>query len=442
MRGELMPGKPMCIIVWLSGNVNQTAALQYNAANMAEIFLQIKVDQARRFLLLHQHLLPPRQLKGKSGILNFIQHVGCIQFDPVNVIGRNPDLVLQARIKDYQPEMLYNLLYRDYQLFDGWDKQSSVCRVEDWPYFARHHQRMMTEYWETGKPESKLAKELLEHIRGNGVHDPIHSKNRETILWNWGRPARLERAALEILFAVRKVHIADRVGNRRIYDLTERLMPPNILEQPDPNATLEEYHDWHVLRRIGGLGLAQAGSSEYWLGIQHMKSPERKATLERLTADHRIYPVSIAELPGKTFYVRREDVPILESTLSYSQAEPKASFLAPLDNLLWDRKLLSWIFGFDYVWEVYKKAEVRKYGYYTLPVLYGERFVARMEPSFNRKSKTMTIKDWWWEAGIKPGKEMKAALNQCLAEFMGYLGAEKLNLSDHVRTDRSLAWMK
>lgn len=395
--------------------------------------MSISQLQARRFLLSHQKLLPPFQLEAPQGVLDFIQHVGSIQFDPVNVVARNPDLVLQARVRDYRPSVLHDLLYRQYLLYDAWDKQSSICLTSDWAYFSRHRLRMEKLYWNTDKPESRLAVELLEKIRLHGHEKAVKESNGTKVKGDWGFQVRVERAALEILYAVRKIHIADRVGSRRIFDLTEKLLPADLLRQPEPNPTLEDYHDWHVFRRIGGLGLARSGASEYWLGIQHMKAPERKISLERLLKNGKIISVQINELPGKLFYLRSDDLGDLELSAGRVEGQPEASFLPPLDNLLWDRKLISLLFGFDYTWEVYKKPQDRKYGYYTMPVLYGDRFIARMESAHDRKNHTLVIKNWWWEDDIKPGREMKSAIQACIQRFVEFLGAEKLQLPENLK---------
>ncbi len=386
--------------------------------------IQISRQQARRFLLLHQHLLPPRTLAGKAGIRRFISKVGCIQFDPVNVVGRNPDLVLQARIKEYSPDLLDELLYTDRTLTDGFDKVSSIHLAADWPYFDRFRQRMQEQWWHDGTPESRMAKELLEKIREIGPYDSRQSQNKETVIWNWGRPARRERAALEILLAMNAVGIVRRNGNRRSFDIIERLLPEEIRATPDPNRTLEEYHDWHVLRRIGGLGLAQLSAAEFWLAIQRMKTPERKASLERLLVSGRIKRVEIKELTGKTFFMRTCDLPTLRKAAEKPPEIQQASFLPPLDNLLWDRKLLSWIFEFDYKWEQYTPKEKRKYSHYALPVLYGERFVARADLQMDRKTKTLAINNWWWEDGVKPDSAMRKSLKATIGEFGTYLGTE------------------
>lgn len=103
--------------------------------------LKLTRREARRVLLAQQGLLPPRALAGKAGIINYIRRVGCIQFDPLNIIGRSPEIVLQARVGDFRPAMLAELLYQDRALLDGWDKMMAIYRTEDWPYFRRQRIR-------------------------------------------------------------------------------------------------------------------------------------------------------------------------------------------------------------------------------------------------------------------------------------------------------------
>ena len=117
---------------------------------------------------------------------------------------------------------------------------------------------------------------------------------------------------------------------------------------------------------------------------------------------------------------------------------PSAAFIGPLDNLIWDRDLIRWLFDFDYTWEVYKPAEQRKYGHYVLPVLYGDRFIARVEPIFDRKARVLTLVNWWWEAGVVPDEAMVAALAECLAAFGRYLGAERSGSEAAIVGDRVL----
>ncbi len=397
--------------------------------------------QARRFLLAHQHLRPPRQLHGKAGILEFIRHVGCIQFDPINIVGCNPDLVLQSRVADYRPVLLDELLYTDRQLVDGWDKVSSIHLATDRPYFSRHRALMVEQHGDPTSPPMEIAPAVLQAIRERGPLSPIDLKHTATLDWAWGKPARLARATLDVLYAMGELGVHHRVGTRRVFDLIERLFPAELLAAPDPNETEKDYQDWHVLRRVGGLGLANPSAPEYWQGILGVKGQVRRATLARLVGQGDLVTVAVEDVPRRTFFIRTADLPTLEAAQTDGSSIPRAAVLGPLDNLLWDRDLLRRVFDFDYVWEVYKPAAKRKYGYYVLPVLYGDRFVARFDPALDRQTRTLTITNWWWEEGVQPDQAMQAALVTCFREFMRYLDASRIQLGEEVAGEQTLQWV-
>ena len=397
--------------------------------------------QARRFLLYHQYLSPPRRLKGRDGIRAFVEHVGCIQFDPINVVGRNPDLVLQSRIKNYRPEHLESLLYEDRHLLDGWDKMQSIFDMRDWPYFSRHRALMRKRYGHPSSKSMKTAPEILESLREVGPLSSIDFKRTERLDWSWGQSASVAKACLDVLYVMGEIGIHHKVGTRRIFDLIDRLIPNDVLSSPDPNQTDEEYQDWHVLRRVGGLGLAQAGSSEYWGGVLGVRRKNQRETiLNRLVEHGELLPVSIEGLDGKIFYIRSQDEKILERAGRKSRAKPRAAIIGALDNLMWDRNLIRWIFEFEYVWEVYKPVSKRTYGYYVLPIVFGDRFIGRFDPVMDRDSNALIIQNWWWEEGITPDEIMEVALIECFKEFLSYLGVERLILDDALRTKKDLSW--
>ena len=241
--------------------------------------------RARRFLLAHHALWPPRQIQDKTGILGFFRRVGCIQFDPIDIVGRNPDLVLHARVAGCDRGLLNELLYTDRLLLDGWDKVASIYLATDWPYFARRRVAMRRYHAETerSKPGFEAAPDILQVVRQRGPTSSLDLKDLEEdekVSWSWGRRARLGNAALDTLYDIGEIGIHHRVANRRVFDLTERLLPADLLETPDPNETDEDYQNWHILRRVGGYGLAYAGIGHYWQGILDAKA--RHATLTRL----------------------------------------------------------------------------------------------------------------------------------------------------------------
>jgi uncharacterized protein YcaQ len=403
--------------------------------------LILSKPHARRFLLTHQRLWPPRQLEGKGGIMDFVRHVGCIQFDPINTVGRNPDLVLQSRVTDYRPALLEELQYTDRQLLDGWDKVASIYPTTDWPYFARR--RVAMEAWHAERFElpMEIIPEVIEAIRQRGPLSSIDLKSWEKVEWTWGNQVRLARAALETLYGAGRLVVHHRIGTRRSFELAERALPADLLSAPDPNPTDEAYQDWHVLRRVGGLGLANPRANEYWLGILGVKGAARWAVLARLVERGDLVAVAVDDVPDKTFFVRATDLTTLERVQNEKLPEPQSAIVGPLDNFMWDRDLLRWIFDFDYVWEVYKPAAKRVYGYYVLPVIYGDRFIARFDPAFDKKTRELTINNWWWEEGVEPDESMEAALSVCFRDFVRYLDAGEIRLGEKIVGDKTLCWV-
>jgi uncharacterized protein YcaQ len=389
--------------------------------------LTLSNQEARRFILAHQHLWPPRKIKGKEGILSLFDRLGCIQYDTINIVGRNADLVLQSRVDKYRPNMLEELLYEERKLIDGWDKVASIYSVDDWPYFARKRAAVPGYHAERSQEAMEIAPELLETIRERGPLSSLDFKTDTKTDWFWA-PTSLSRAALEFLYAWGKLAVHHKVNTRRVFDLTERLHPAEILSQEDPNKSEEAYQDWHVLRRIGSKGLATASAGEHWLGIHGVKSPQRKAALRRLVDQEKVIPVSVEGLDNQTLFIRASDLDTLNEAKGGRAPKAQAAFIAPLDNLIWNRKLINSLFNFSYIWEVYKPKAQREYGYYVLPVLYGDRLIGRVDPSFDKKKKILTITNWWWEEGVEPDDAMLNAIARCVKEFGRYLNASSIDI--------------
>jgi len=361
--------------------------------------LSLTLPQARRFLLTHQGLWPPHALTGKSGVLDYIRRVGCIQFDPLNIVGHNPELVLQARVADFSSQ-LQELLYQDRALLDGWDKMRAIYPVEDWPYFGRLRDAARQQFGDDAHPIASVLPQVRAALQARGPLSSIDLGFDRTIDWPWG-PARLARAALESMYNWGELIVHHKVHTRKVYDFARHHLPETLLSAPDPNPTEEAFHDWYVLRRLGGIGLMWDRSGDAWLGMRGIKSPARQAALGRLIQAGQVLEMHVKGI-ARPLYMRRADMPTFQPVLEASDGPSRAAILAPLDNLIWDRRFVEALFGFSYVWEVYKPADERRYGYYVLPILYGDRFVARFEPGRDKKSGALVIKQWWWEPDVTP----------------------------------------
>ena len=401
--------------------------------------LAITKLQARRFVLAHQGLWPPYKLKGKAGVLEHIHRVCCIQFDPLNIVGRNPELVLQARVAGFQTVMLQELLYKNRKLLDGWDKNMSIYSVDDWPWFHRRREAAKRNPGRSPGPVRSILPQVRQALEERGPLSSLDMDFNQTVDWSWA-PTRLARAALESMYWWGELVVHHKVNTRKVYDFSSRHLPEDLLSASDPNVTEEQFHDWYVHRRIGGVGLLWDKSGDAWLGMPGIKSKERKSAISRLVKQGKLVEVSVdgMKLP---LYMRSEDEMLLNKTLDSRTPSSRAAIMAPLDNLLWDRRFVEELFDFTYVWEVYKPAVDRRYGYYVLPILYGDRFVARFEPGQDKKNGTLMIKKWWWEPGVKPSERMRNEIIQCFGQFLNFLGADNLQIENAAIEQAGLDWL-
>ena len=388
---------------------------------------KITKEEARLLLLEYHCLLRPRSLKTDDDIVNLIERLGCIQYDPLDRCGRNADLVLQSRTAGYRPERLYDLLYEKRRLVDGWDKNMSVWAASDWPYMARRRAAFGRRYEGTRRELSDLRRQVLSYLETNPCISSSDIDDRRKIDWSWA-PANVVRAVLESMYHSGELLIHHREGTRKYYAGTGKLLPPSLFGAPEPNPGDDDYDDWQLLRRIGAVGMLQNRSSDALLGTG-LKKEGREAALGRLR-DQGLIEAFIIEGIDDFFY---KSTSVFPYSAAYP-ATPGASFLAPLDNLIWDRKLVEDIFGFEYRWEVYTPKAERRYGYYVLPVICGSGFAGRIEPVFDKKTKTLKIEGWWPEKSFSPAPEDAQAMGLCLSDFAAFLGAEKVETGDYTFT--------
>ena len=335
--------------------------------------LTVTPDQARQFILLRQGLLGEHRFIGKNGAYQYVRQAGCIQFDPVDVCGRNAELTLQSRVKGITRKTLSDLLYRDRLLVDYSDKELSIWPSEDWPYFADYRERCIEHGKQfPGIPE--LEEKAVAYIR---KHGPVSSDTlpiEGTIFWHssmhwsghWDKDSLAARSVLEQLYTDGVLLIHHKTGSRKYYDLADKYLPAELLSAPNPCPDEASWLCWRVKRRIGAVGLLWNRNSTAWLGI-NMATEQRNASFDRLEKDGVITPVQVEGIRFP-LYMLTDDLPLLESvTAGQASLKPRLEFLAPLDPMLWDRKLIEAVWGYRYSWEIYTPVVKRKYGYYVLP---------------------------------------------------------------------------
>lgn len=381
---------------------------------------------ARQFILAKQGLIGPYRFWGKEGAYDYVRQAGCIQYDPVDVCGRNAELTLQSRVKGFRKTMLAELLYQDRLLVDYADKELSIWPVEDWPYFSSYRERSR-KLGKTFKGIAKLRKQAVSYINENG---PVSSDTlpiEGEIYWhssmhwsgNWDKKSQAARSILEQLYTDGELIIHHKNGSRKFYDLAEKHIPSEILSAKNPCRNEYDFLCWRVLRRIGAVGLLWDKNSTAFLGL-YINAETRKKILSDLVLAGKICTVMVEGIKQPFFYLS-EDMDLMNAVITgTADLKPRMSFVAPLDPLMWDKALINSLWDFQYSWEIYTPVVKRKYGYYTLPVVYGDRFVGRIETIIDKERKSLVVKNLWWESDVRKTKKLNNALDKTLKEFAAF----------------------
>jgi len=356
--------------------------------------------------------------------MRVVDRLGSLQFDPLDIAGRNHDLVLLSRVAGYRREWTDALLYgADRRLYEAYNKGLSLLPVAELPWHRLRWDRSGRRHaTETFVAQAALVAELTEKIRIEGELSSIDLPPGEIIEWSW-RPTNAVRAVLEALAFSGRLGIARRQGNRRYYDFLERLFPAELLER---RVDQREQARHHLLSRYRAHGLlGRTGPAELWLGVTDARSkgrgdPTRAELLRDLIETDVLAPVEIEGVRGERFVLTGE-LPMLAAAIAETGIASRSAsagsaglagwrpidgnsagvaFLAPLDPFAWDRDLLRTLFDFDYLWEVYVPEAKREWGYYVLPILYGERLIGRIEPRIDRRAGTLEIRGLWLEPGF------------------------------------------
>jgi len=394
--------------------------------------LSISGDHARRFLVSRQLLDPPRCLPAEpESVLRVVERLGSVQFDPVEVPGaRSHDLTFHARITGYQRKWADRWLYglpddpRDRRLIELYNKSLNILPIDELPYYALAWQRYDVRY-ENGilRDESSVADAILAAIEREGpLSSSAFKEHNHAVDW-WWAPTSAARAVLEALFVTGRVGISRREGNRRYFDLIERIVPKALLGK---RASEEEATRHRLLSRYRGVGLLGAQmAGEVAMGTG--KAPERARILAGLVDDGTLFPVQIEGL-RQPRYVLAEEEQILEAAAQPRMQAPSVTFVAPLDPLMWDRRLVRDLFGFEYLWEIYVPAAKRRHGYYVLPILFGDRLVGRIEPRYERREKALRMLGIWFEEGFEPMAEpgFIEALGEAVKAYAAFVGAKSV----------------
>ena len=368
----------------------------------------------------------PRRVTKKS-IYDVVDRLGCIQIDTINVVERAHYLTIWTRLRSYDRRYLYDIAYKDRRIFEGWGHAMCYMPLKDYRYLINaNNERAQDSVIHKGW-FSRVDPETIEIVRQRiKTEGPLSSadfegKKSASGWWEW-KPAK---RALEALFSAGELMITRREGFKRVYDLTERVLP-SWVDVSEP--TEEERIRFFAVRTMGCLGVIKPQDIRIyyhnWCVKLGKTSKEIQIVLDEMVKEKVAVNLKVEGL-RQPYYCLAEDIGQLEK-LEEDWDFIGVKFVNYFDSLLWQADRLKELFVFERVLEVYLKPQQRRFGYFTIPILYRDGFIGRLDPKLERKEKKLIIRGLWYENGFQLTEEYEDEFQRTLESFTKFIGAEKV----------------
>ncbi len=374
----------------------------------------LSLEQARTLALHSQGLLQPGFGKGKKATLAAIELLGYVQIDTLSVVARAHHHTLWSRLPDYNEKHLNELLEKDKTIFEYWSHAASYLPMSDYRFSLPRKKSYADGKSHWFGQDKKMNKYVLDRIKAEGAlqSKDFEHKRKDPGNWYEWKPAK---RALEQLFMEGQLMVAKRQGFQKVYNLAERVLPANaILSMPTEKEVAE-----HLIRKtIVAHGIFSGADITYLRS--NMKAFVSKA-LKHLLVEGELIEANITGLE-KPFFTTTENQS--KSIVESVKQKNYIHFLSPFDNTVIQRKRVQELFNFDYIIECYVPEP--KYGYFTLPVLYNDMFVARFDPKADRLTKIFYIKSIHFEKGFKPSENFNRLFASRLYDFATFNGCTKI----------------
>ena len=371
-------------------------------------------NSAARRLFLHKHALGERSNHKQSPdeVLSLVRLLGFVQLDSINTVERAHHMILFSRASGYSRELL-SALHERGALFEHWTHDTSLLPIEFYPHWHHRFRSAKTPFshprwlaFDTD-PKPVLAMVRRRLRREGALATRAFEDKRRGPWWGWG-PSKM---ALEYLFRTGELAIAGRRGFEKVYDLAERVIPAELRAA---RPTRKQTVDWACHEAMARLGFGTAREIAGFFDLVEI-AEARLWTKAALRKGHLVEILVTAD-DGSTFPAFA--LPSVEAEIAaLTPSHGPARFLSPFDPAIRDRKRALRLFGFDYTIEVFVPEKKRRYGYYVMPILAGERFIGRADLKANRTDKHMEVKGFWPEASVGRGRRRNDALEAAVAEL-------------------------
>ncbi|MFL6254159.1 MAG: winged helix-turn-helix domain-containing protein [Pyrinomonadaceae bacterium] len=390
---------------------------------------RVSAAQARLLLMGAQGLLAdPARAATPAALFELVKRMGFVQLDSISYVERAHHLTLASRLHSYRREHFARLLERDRSLFEHWTHDASAVPTQwfvHWkPRFERAAARIRASGWwgeRMGGEPDKIIDAVRARILTEGPlrsQDFEHERGQSSAWWGW----KPQKAALEYLWHTGELSVVRREKFQKVYDLTERVHP----EPHRATAPTEEAHtEWACSTALERLVIATPKElAEFWAAIEPARA---KAWCERALLEGRIVPVLVESLEETQKPRPAYALPDWERRLKRLPEPPRLTrLLSPFDPVLRDRARALRLFGFDYRFEAFVPEPQRRFGYYVLPLLEGDRLVGRIDPKFQRDEGALKVRRVYWEPGVRATRERVKGLKEAAERLARFVGAERV----------------
>lgn len=385
----------------------------------------ISKKQARRLAIAAQGL---DERHRQSGVMGVAGKLGCIQFDPLNVVARTQLLVLHSRLGPFDPAELDRALFEDKTLFHYWAHAASFVLTDDFPIYKQQmvawaRDKRFRRAHEWIKDNATLRRSILRALKSNGPMAAREFEDHSKGKWRstgWTEGQSVTRM-LDFLWIEGKVTIAGRQGLQRIWALTDDWLPPGTDQRPLSD---DEAAEAITLRGLQGLGVGTFKQIAHH--FVSMSVADTREVVRRLVERGEVVEVAVADTKGPWF-MRKDDLPLLDEIGSGWKVPTTP--LSPFDNLIRDRERTKTLFDLDFSIEIYVPKAKRRYGYYVLPIIDGDEVVALVDPKMDRKAGILNIQS----LHLGPGRSSTAVakrVDRCLRNLGKWLGATEVVYGD------------
>lgn len=393
---------------------------------------------ARRLAITKQHLAGNAPRPDADGIMQIVRDLGCLQIDPINVVARPQYLILFSRLGNYDPAHLDSLLWRERKLFEYWAHCASVVLTEDYPI----HNLMMRTYacddsnWDRRvrkwiEDNNALRRAILSIIRRNGptlsrdfIEAGVEPRAWVSTGWTSGRNAS---RMLDFLWMQGKLMVVGREGIQKVWDLAERFLPAWTPREKWSEHQVVRHATQRSLRALGVATPRQI--QQHFIRGRYSNLERVLAALEKEKLIERVQIRDDGHVWKGDWYVHADDIPLIEK-LSPGEWQPRTTLLSPFDNLICDRARTKLLFDFDYTIEIYVPKAKRKFGYYVLPILRGDRLIGRIDAAMDRARGVLNINAIYAESNAPTNATRP--IQDAIEKLAKFLGANEITYTKRV----------